>query len=966
MLLSFTAGGVRRWRLRPVPLTLVLLLAAGTAEAQDIIRSATAWRTISTRWFSVHYPLDTERWALDLAPRLDAVRDSVASLVGYAPPGRTTIVIDDPYNQANGKAIPILDAPVIHLWVTPPGPADQIANHRGWGLKLVAHEFGHIAHLSRPIRGRSQWYWHALPAQVSPIAVRTPRWALEGYATWIEGKVTGSGRPHGAWRPALLRELALAGRLPSYGAMSVGGGYKGGSMAYLAGSAFWEFLAAQRGDTSMPLVFRRQTAFTKRSFDEAFRGVYGEAPAVMYARFAAELTAKAFAVDSALRRSGLVTGTRLARFGSAVGGPAVTRDGQRLAIALPGSNGRPSRVVISRADTQLVTPREREILQRQLERDPADVPAIRVFPRLATPIATLTPQHGRSFGNPRFIDSAGTQLLLESWSMRRDGTQRPDLATWNATTGAVRFVTDGAAVQDADPSPDGSKAAAIRCVAGVCDLVLVTLATGTVTTLAAGSPVTVFNHPRWSPDGRHIAASVQQADGLWRLAVVDVDDGALRIVTPDDDVNRHSASFDATGAQLVYVSEADGIPNVETLRLSDGTRTQRTRVAGSVYEPVPLPNDGVMFLVEYAGGMDLQRLSGDLRVQGDGIGAAALSLVPAMPRARQRGMLLPPDSIGAPVRYVTGPRTVRLLGQISAAREGIVNGFMVTSADPANRLTWQVTGLIGSAAAWRGGVASAAWYGSRPTLRADAFWLQQRADLQSRASRLSADNARVAGASLSTELPISGSSASHRLAAGTFLGAAQVGTDEVASRALATASYATGGVVAWRMSMGGSVRAAVGVLGGARFVRGTASSYVSVRGARVDARVHRASAGTPDFEQFSVGGFAPPLSDDVALGQRIGLPSLPVGTARGRSMYELRATYPAPLLPIGTLFAHSVGTEWTARRQSLVLGLEQGLAFDNLGIVGLPRMRALAGVARVVRGPVRNSSSVYLSFGWRP
>ncbi|MCC7053146.1 MAG: hypothetical protein IT355_07740 [Gemmatimonadaceae bacterium] len=953
-------------RLALATLLLTLAAAALPLTAQDIIRSDQPWRTIRTRWFDVHYPLDTERWALDLAPQLDAVRDSVRAVVGHAPAGRTTIVIDDPYNQANGKAIPLLGAPVIHLWVTPPGPSDQIANHRGWGLKLVVHEFAHIAHLSRPVRGRSQWYWHALPAQVSPIAVRTPRWAIEGYATWVEGRVTGSGRPHGAWRPALLRELALAGRLPGYGAMSAGGGYKGGSMAYLAGSAFWEWLAAQRGDSSMSLVFRRQTARTKRSFDEAFGGVYGESPAAMYARFSAELTMKAFAVDTALRRAGLVTGTRLARFTGAVGGPAATRDGRRIALSLPGTGGRAPRIIVTRPDTQLVTPREREAERARLARDTADVAAIRTVPRLAVPTATLTPRRGRVFGNPRFIDSTGTLLLLESWSVRRDGSQRPDLAIWNAARGTVRFVTDGAAVQDADPSPDGTRAAAVRCTGGSCDLVLVTLGTGAVTTLAAGSPVRVFSHPRWSPDGRSVVTGVQEADGLWRLAMLDTGSGVLRIVTPDDDVNRHSASFDASGTELIYVSEAGGIPNVESLRLSDGARTQRTRVAGSVYEPTPLGAGAVLFLVEYAGGMELQRIDSGTVVRGETPEVAAQQLVPAMPRPREPGMRLPADSIAAPARYGAGPRRLRLVGQFAWAREGLTSSVTIASADPANRLTWLLTGLAGSEAAWRGGVASGAWYGSRPALRAEAFWLEQRATRQAGAGRLAATDARMAGASLAAELPIAGSSAAHRLYTSAFLGAAQAAGGEVQTRALVTAQYGMGGVLRRRVSAGGSLRGTAGQLGADQFTRGTAAAYLAVRGTRVDARLHRASARTPLSESFTVGGFAPPVSDEASLSQRVGAPSLPVGVLRARSVNELRVSHPMPFLPVGSLYAHAVGSDWQLRRHSVALGLEQGVALDHLGIVGLPRMRVLAGIARVLRGPVRNSNSAYLAFGWRP
>ena len=962
-LMSFLRLIARR-RARAVAPLVALFFVVMPLAAQDIVRSAAAWRTIRTQWFDLHYPLDTEAWAQDLAPRLDAVRDAVAGLVGFAPAGRTTIVIDDPFNVANGKAIPILGSPAVHLWVTPPGPTDQIANHRGWGLKLVAHEFGHVAHLSRPAR-RTQWFWHLLPAQVSPLAVFTPRWAVEGYATWIEGRLTGSGRPHGAWRPALLRELALEGRLPSYGALSAGGGYKGGSMAYLAGSAFWEWLAAQSGDTSMTLVFRRQSARVGRSFDEAFRGVYGDSPSMLYGRFSAELTAKSFMVDSALRRSGIVRGTRLSRYTGSVGGPAASRDGQRIALVLPSQRGRSSRVIVTKPDTQPAIPLERQQVQRQLARDPQDVAAVRVYPRLVTPLATLTARRGRTFGNPRFMDAAGTLLLLESWSVRPDATQRPDLMVWNTATNRVTPVTDGAAVQDGDPSPDGTRAAAVRCLGGSCSLVLVSMTTGAVSTLAAGSPVKVFSHPRWSPDGSQLVTTVQDRDGLWRLALVDPRSGAQTIVSPDDDVNRHSASFDASGRELVYVSEAGGIPNVETLRLHDGQRTQRTRVSGSVYYPAPLPGGGVLYLAEYAGGMDLYRVDAATVVRGEAAGADAAALVPAVPRAREPALELATRPVASPVAYGVGPRRYRLMAQASLARDGLMHSGVLASTDPANRLTWMAAGYVGGRGAWRGGVGSVAWYGSRPNLRTEALWLEQRASTQRNAGVTTLPDMRLAGGSMSAVLPLAGTSLAQRMSLSGFAGAAATVGDAARFRALITAQYGAGTVIGWRRSAGVSLRAGVGTLGDSSFARVSAGGYVNVLRTRVDARMHHATRHTPRLEQFSAGGFVPPLDDEATLAQRIALPALPAGIATGRALYELRIARPSPLA-LGTIYAHSVGSSWTVNRHAAVVGIEQGVDLDYLGIAGLPRLRALVGVARIVRGPLADKASAYLTLGWRP
>ena len=47
----------------------------------------------------------------------------------FSPP-KVTVVIDDPYNVSNGASLPILDAPTIVLWPTPPEPSDDIGQDR--------------------------------------------------------------------------------------------------------------------------------------------------------------------------------------------------------------------------------------------------------------------------------------------------------------------------------------------------------------------------------------------------------------------------------------------------------------------------------------------------------------------------------------------------------------------------------------------------------------------------------------------------------------------------------------------------------------------------------------------------------------------------------------------------------------------------------------------------------------------
>src|SRR6185436_13020208 len=192
--------------------------------------------------FRLHYPAPAEAWTRHAAARLEAIRERVAAEVGYAPPEVVDVLVADPQAAANGEAIPILGWPRLVLWTTPP-PADSEIGHYGdWADLLVTHEEAHLAHLLRPSRNPLRRALEGV-APVGPIPLGAPRWVVEGYATVVEGRLTGSGRPHGLLRAAILRRWAQAGKLPAYGALSGGAeSWRGLSMAYLTGSAYLEWL----------------------------------------------------------------------------------------------------------------------------------------------------------------------------------------------------------------------------------------------------------------------------------------------------------------------------------------------------------------------------------------------------------------------------------------------------------------------------------------------------------------------------------------------------------------------------------------------------------------------------------------------------------------------------------------------------------------------------------------------------
>lgn len=970
----------RTYRLATGVLAVAVAVVASPARAQRLTFPHLDWRTVETTHFAIHYPSAASAWTLDLAARIEGVYEAVSLLAGSAPEERITVIVEDPSHQSNGFAVPLLGRPVIFLWPTPPDPTSGIADSRGWGEMLSVHEYAHIAHLTRPSRNpRRRFLTRLLPVRFGPLALKSPRWVIEGYATYVEGKLTGSGRPHSAWRAAVLRQWALEGKLPTYGQLDRDPRYYGGAMAYLAGSAYLEWLVERAGigDSSLVHLWRRLSARQDRSFDEAFAGVFGGYPADLYGRFTAELTGKALEVERALHAalgpspadSG--AGRTVQALSWRTGSPTVSRDGTLIALVRD-VRGEPPRVVVWKTaeepeDTSAVRARE-----RLLQRDPEDVPAIPWRPRPKKAVATLFPLGGVPFEEPRFLPD-GERLLLVRYTGRGDGAMRPDLYIWNFRTGALRRVTHGAAIRHADPSPDGRFAVGDRCVEGICDIVRVELATGRWTRLAAGSPRVVYGRPRWSPDGSTIALNVQ-IGGHWRVGLLDANAPGLRaprLVGPDTRANRYDPAFLGDGSALVVTSDASGIPNLERVDLATNTAVPLTMVTGAALAPEPdRAHHTVYFLRLHAKGLDLNAIA-------DSVARPEMPFTsPALAPATRIPVVVGADTFPAaptpPSRaYGFGPRPWRVLPSVQYAAEGKTFGAILTGTDPVGRFTWLAQGMYGDRGTWRGGALGAAWRGTLPVIGGELFYAEDRPSRQHGgfAAPRVLDVAYL-GATARVELDRDYLTHLHRIRLGASLGRLDGPAHDREQRVLGFAEYRGAAQQTpgeWRLVERFGLHGSTGRTAGTSWARGIASAGFIVSrgrwGADAEATYGVVSRSADRFEQFTLGGTPPPFFDRALMVQRVAMPALPAAVAGGRRFASYRITLPGPgIRPY--FWAASAGD--AIRRWHQVVGLELEYAAEGLWPVGVSNVHGLIGVGYSLSEPVRHETRGYLGLTYRP
>jgi len=545
-------------------LSLLLFCPAVFAQGPEL-----QWRTVTTKHFRVHYPVPYEAWSLRAAARLESIRDAVANEVGFAPETVTDVLIENPIADANGITLPLLDTPRIILFTEAPDPSEQIGEYSDWVDLLTVHEVTHLLHLTRPSRNPLQRLAERfLP--LNPITLNAPRWVHEGYATVVEGRITGAGRPGSTLRALILRRWAATGNLPTYPQLAANNKFLGMSMAYLMGSAYFEWLEQRSGEGSLRKLWARMTARQRRSFDEAFIGVFGDSPERLYGLFTAELTQRALTIE---QQSPAVDGELWQVTPRNSGDPDVSPDGKSMVIVLR-ARSKPSRLVVW--STGPATEEEKKFEERIakiIKRDPEDFAPLRTKPLPRKPLHSFVAPDGGDFSTPRWMPD-GKSILYSHRQPDRQGFLHHDLFRWTPESGQNERVTHLADVSDADPLPDGKSAIAVRSRFGYSQLVMVNLLTGAATAVNEPSLDEVYSHPRGD------AYVVHRPGGGWRLH--------------PPLTTAHVVSPEWSGDALVATVFANGF--AELHRFTNGTDEQLTRAPGGAFQPAPSPDGRIFFM----------------------------------------------------------------------------------------------------------------------------------------------------------------------------------------------------------------------------------------------------------------------------------------------------------------------------------------------------------------------------------
>ncbi len=953
------------------------------------------WRTIETERFRIHFPAPWEAWARHAAARLEGARDRVEEEAGFTIEETIDVVVMDPLAAANGSAWPILGSPRLVLWTNPPEPESAIGFNRDWIELLAVHETAHLAHLLRPSRsplGR-------LAATFLPVGplVFAPRWVAEGYATVLEGDLTQSGRPHGDFRAAVIRQWALQGRLPSYGALaSDRQGWMGMSMAYLVGSAYLEWLREREGPESLRNLWKRMSARENRSFDEAFEGVFGDRPETLYRRFTAEVTARAIEVERIIEPT-LREGELWQDLSWTTEEPDLAPAGDRIVTVLRKRNQPPRMVVLETGPNTEVETKDRERIERMLERDPEDVAPVRRKPLARHPLHEIEGRDGADFQTPRW-SADGTSILFTRFEPDPEGFFHPDLFRWTPGNGAIERLTRLADLRSAHPSPDGRRAVAVRNRHGVSELVLVDLETGAVESISEPSIEQPVAAPRWSRDGARIAY-VKQSEGRWQLFVRDLATGSVRnVATPADAIVAQPA-WGATANELFAAVGREGFIDIHRFDLASDTPQQITRTRGGALAPAPAADGSALYFLSIdADGLDLRKL--DLKPDLPPLPDLSIdsSLAPTVrPAIAGNGPAQPvPPPVSQPSQpYGIGAQEFWLHNSISWLPSNRAAEIGARFGDLVGRLDTLAIASIPIGDGESGGSIASTWRGWPVDVRAHLFTSEQKASEQpkcdaalpgcaglfdlertggelalswSRRSRIA--QLALEGGALFQQIDFLFESFDQRILFAQAAPQLRRSFGNLKLAAHAVARHEDGRTEGpqrlgpeteeWTRSMfvaGGEV--------------GWAQNAVAIeweRRGRDSAPGNPLAPGTTllPFDLYSLGGVISSIHPRSALSTRIEAPALPIGTTYGTE-HEAQRARVAIGLPLRAFYERH--RFWFATRPDdwfELAGAEATARTAPQPLLRLPALEFRLGVARILSEPLHGDTTWWFSTVWRP
>lgn len=529
------------------------------------------WQMLESAHFRITFPAGKQTLARHALAVAESVRAQLDPRFDWDPAGKVELVLSNYMDLPNG-ATTALPYNHIELFISPPDRPDYtLEDFDDWLTLLITHEYTHVLQLDKA---------SGAPRVLRHIFGRFPLWFpgnfqptmfLEGLAVYDEtDSDLGVGRGQSAQFAMLMRAEVEHGVRP-YDQVAMSGVTKwpAGTLPYLYGVNFYQFVAHKYGENK---IFELVQNYSHQVFPFLINmnvdHVLGENIRDVWSDFGKYLQQRYEITPGVKPAETLVQGERLTHYGYQTRSPVVADDG---------------RVFFIRDDAY-------------------HVPAVMQWQDgNITHVADI-------FGTPGRLDwNAHSGLLLARPEICDDYDYYFDLYRIDPADGDVTRLTHCARYHNAAWSPDGTRIAASRLDGAQSSLVLLDADGKLLDTLWQADDDTILGALDWSPDGKHLAASLWRHGRGWAIELFDMHTRHWHVLALQKDAS--DPRFTQDGSAVLFASAAGDIFNLRRVNIKTGEIVTLTRVRTGAYSPTQ-GTDGDLFYIGYsAAGYDLYRLS---------------------------------------------------------------------------------------------------------------------------------------------------------------------------------------------------------------------------------------------------------------------------------------------------------------------------------------------------------------------
>jgi len=562
--------------IRQLPWIAALLLSLGGGAVYAKFDPSFVWTTLETPHFLIHYHQDGEAIAKRAAVIAEDVHSRLVPKIRWEPKDKTRLVLVDAMDEANGYTSPIPYNQIV-LFLTQPagGPGFGLTAYDDWLRLLITHEYTHVLHLDM-MNGGPETVQKVLGRIYFPNLFQ-PEWMIEGLATYEETELTGGGRGRSPGAEMEIRTAVLENAFPDLGQASVfPDSWPAGDLPYLFGEGFTRFIADKYGRDKLAevslLYSSRKFPFLVGSTGEK---VLQENYEQLWSEWKRELGNRYGKQRDELSSKGLTPSTPLTRKGFVTANPAISPDGTKIAFGVVQGDEYPG-IYLADADGS----NAKKIAEN-------------VFPSSAS-------------GTALSWSADGERLYYTKIEIIRNTDYYDDLYSFDVTRKREVRLTKGLRARDPHLSPDGRSLVFVMNRVGMTLLAMLDLSTvrtgpaeeKNIVPLTPWS-VEQYETPRWSPDGKTIAAGIWRPGGYRDIILLDPAGKVIEDITHDRAVDLGPA-WSADGRYLYFSSDRSGIFNIYAYEPGTKQLLQVTNVLGGAFAPSPSPDNKTLAFASYS------------------------------------------------------------------------------------------------------------------------------------------------------------------------------------------------------------------------------------------------------------------------------------------------------------------------------------------------------------------------------